>query len=147
MFSLLLLVQVLANYTAVVTEVNDGDTVTATFPAFANTPFNRLGVRIAGIDTPESSKQHAKCVAEVKAGLAAKAYAKTFFKAGDTITVGYVGLDKYGGRIDGTVKLRDGRDWGQAMIDSGHAVPYTGKTKADWCAILKARKAAAKLAK
>jgi endonuclease YncB( thermonuclease family) len=34
-------------------------------------------------------------------------------------------LDKYG-RPLGTITLPDGQDFGQAMLDSGHAVPMKG---------------------
>jgi endonuclease YncB( thermonuclease family) len=36
------------------------------------------------------------------------------------------GWDKYGGRIDGSTTMADGRDFGQVMIEAGHAKPYAG---------------------
>jgi micrococcal nuclease len=142
MFSIFLLLaaKILAVYPATVVKMEDGDTIKVSIPAFQNTPFYILSVRIQGIDTPESSKAHAKCAAEVTAGKVASQYAKTLVKVGDPVTVGYMGVDKYGGRILGTIKLADGRDWSTTMLSSGYAMPYDGKTKASWCTILKNKK-------
>lgn len=129
--------KVLALYPATVVKVEDGDTVKVTVPAFANTPFQTLSVRIMGIDTPESSKAHAKCADEITAGKTASQYAKTLVRPGDKVMIGYVGLDKYGGRILGYITLPDGRDWSTIMLASGQALPYDGKTKANWCSIIK----------
>jgi endonuclease YncB( thermonuclease family) len=142
MFSIfvLLAAKILAVYPATVVKMEDGDTVKVSIPAFQNTPFYILSVRIHGIDTPESSKAHAKCPAEITAGKVASQYAKTLVKPGDHVTVGYMGVDKYGGRILGSITLDDGRDWATTLLSKGYANPYDGKTKADWCAILKKKK-------
>ena len=119
-------------YPATVVSVVDGDTVTVTVPAWAATPFARMKVRIAGIDTPESRKPLAKCKAEIALGKVAFAFGKTLAGPGDPVTLTYRGLDKYA-RIDGALTLADGRDWAAVMLSAGHAQPYAGKTKPRWC--------------
>ena len=61
------------------------------------------------------------------AGKAALAYLQTQLKIGDTVTLLSHGWDKYGGRIDGTVTLQDGRDLTAVMIAAGQAVAWTGQ--------------------
>jgi hypothetical protein len=38
-----------------------------------------------------------------------------------------LGWDKYGGRIDGKIRLADGRDLTTVMIDAGHAAAWDGQ--------------------
>lgn len=118
-------------YSAQVVKVVDGDTLSVSVPAWVNTPFQKISIRIAGIDTPESQKQHAKCAKELKQGLAASAFAHTLAKPGDQISFRYLGHDKYF-RIDANVGVSAG-DWGQTMISNGYAAPYFGGKKQDWC--------------
>ena len=119
-------------YPATVVRVVDGDSVVVTIPAWAATPFETISVRIAGIDTPESRKPPAKCAAEVALGKAASAFAKGLAQPGAAVVVTYRGLDKYS-RIDGALKLPDGRDWATVMLGNGMARPYDGGTKSSWC--------------
>jgi len=120
-------------FTATVVRVADGDTITVDIPAWQDTPFRRMGLRVAGIDTPESARRYAQCDFEVQRGLAATAYARTLAQPGDTVTFVFLNHDKYGGRIDVNVRLADGRDWGQTLINNGYALPYDGGTKPSWC--------------
>ena len=121
------------DYPAAIVRVTDGDTLVLSVPAWKGTPFQTIPVRIVGIDTPEKRKPPAKCVTEVKKGLAAQAFAKTLAQPGDLVILTYLKRDKFF-RIDGKVKLADGRDWATAMIASGMAVPYTGSgPKKKWC--------------
>lgn len=113
----------------------DGDTVRLHIPAWDVTPFGLMKVRIAGIDTPETSQPPAKCEIEVEKGIAASQYIKSLAKLGDTVLLTFVSFDKYGDRIVGRVQLLDGRDWGETMIQAGHAKPYNGRRKAGWCKI------------
>jgi endonuclease YncB( thermonuclease family) len=55
-------------------------------------------------------------------GKAALAFAQTLLKPGDRCKTTSYGWDKYGGRYDGSITLADGRDFGQTMVDTGHAV-------------------------
>jgi endonuclease YncB( thermonuclease family) len=74
-------------------------------------------IRIDGINAPELSTQPGKD---------ARDFVRTLLAPGDAVQVVRNGWDKYGGRIDGSIKLPDGRDLGQVMLDTGHAKPYTG---------------------
>lgn len=112
-------------YPARVAAIHDGDTMTLDIDLgfdhiisgldFAGK--TRLACRIFGINAPELSTD---------AGKEALAFAQTLVKPGDLVTVLSHGWDKYGGRFDGEVTLADGRSFGQVMLDTGHAVPYSG---------------------
>lgn len=69
--------------------------------------------RVAAINAPELSTPEGK---------AAKAYAETLLPLGTVVTFVSKRLDNYG-RPLGHI-LWDGRDFGQAMIAAGHAVPF-----------------------
>lgn len=119
-------------YPATIVRAVDGDTVVVSVPAWAQTPFGTISVRIAGIDTPESRMPPAKCKAEVEAGKAASAYARGLVRPGDAVTLGFKGKDRYF-RVDASVTLPDGRDWATVMLSTGFARPYAGGTKGSWC--------------
>lgn len=119
-------------YSAVVVRVVDGDTVDVRVKAWANTPFEVMGLRVNGIDTPESMAQFAHCPKELALGLAAKAFAKTLTKPGDRIRFVYLGHDKYF-RIDATVYVPPRRSWANIMLRNGMARVYSGGAKSDWC--------------
>ena len=70
--------------------------------------------RIAGINAPEL---------DTDAGPPARLAAMELVPPGTTVTFTSHSLDKYG-RPLGSIRLPDGRDFAQAMIDGGHAVPY-----------------------
>lgn len=119
------------SYEAQVVRVIDGDTVRVSVPAWEGSPFSPINVRIAGIDTPESRKQGAKCPEELILGKAAAAYARTLLKPGEAVTIAYQGLDKYS-RIDGDL-VKPGFSFAREMLSAGHAFPYYGKTKRSYC--------------
>lgn len=109
-------------YPARVVNVHDGDTMTLDIDLGFDHLISgldwdghpRLSCRVFGINAPELSTD---------AGKAALSYALTLIKPGDRCQVTSHGWDKYGGRFDGTVTLADGRDFAQAMLDAGQAVP------------------------
>lgn len=76
----------------------------------------RLSCRIYGINAPELSAD---------AGKSALGFARTLIAPGDRCVVISHGWDKYGGRFDGSVTLADGRDFGTAMVETGHAIAYS----------------------
>lgn len=78
----------------------------------------RQSVRLKGCNAPELATD---------AGKAALAYLETLVKAGDQVTLVSYGWDKYGGRVDGTIRLADGRDLTEAMIAAGMAAPWDGQ--------------------
>lgn len=102
-------------YRGVVDAVHDGDTINIRLDVgFDLTVYARC--RILGINAPELSTD---------AGKAARDYAVSLLPAGSSVQVVSHGWDKYGGRIDATVTLADGRDFGQVMLEAGQAVPYS----------------------
>jgi endonuclease YncB( thermonuclease family) len=112
-------------YPARCAAIHDGDTLTLDIDLgfdhiISGQDFNgktRLACRVFGINAPELSTQ---------AGKDALAYAQTIIKPGDRCSVLSHGWDKYGGRFDGQITLPDGTDFGQQMLNSGHAVPFSG---------------------
>lgn len=121
-----------AGYQATVVKVVDGDTIDVKVESWANTPFETISLRIAGIDTPECSKAHAKCAKELALGVKAQSYARTLAKPGDAVAFQYLGHDKYF-RIDAAMTLSNGTDWAMLMLNGHYAVPYAGGKKKDWC--------------
>jgi len=109
-------VTVFGPYPAVVADVHDGDTLTLIIDLGFNIAF-RSACRCYGINAPELATTEGK---------AALDYALTLIKPGDKVSVRSHGVDKYGGRFDGTVVLADGRDFGSAMVAAGFARPYFG---------------------
>ena len=81
------------SYATTIDRVVDGDTFIVNNP---NPPLDMLqkSHRLAGIDTPESFKQVAKCQKEIELGLKAKEFTKNFTKG--EVDIVYLELDKYG---------------------------------------------------
>lgn len=76
-----------------------------------------LSLRVWGINAPELN------TAEGKAALA---FVLTLCPPGTRVTVVSHSWDKYGGRFDGTITLPSGADVATGMLDSGHAVAFSG---------------------
>ena len=74
-------------------------------------------MRLLGCNAPELA---------TAAGKAALAYLETLLAVGDTMTLVSHSWDKYGGRVDGTITLPDGRDLTTAMIAADQAAPWDG---------------------
>jgi endonuclease YncB( thermonuclease family) len=109
---------------ATVDYVHDGDTPVCTFRVAGDVGFVRTRIRVDHINAPESG---------TPAGDDATAFAKTLVAPGDTVTLtshGPLGSRDNYGRFVAVVTLPDGRDWGQVMLDSGHASPLTVHTVA-----------------
>jgi endonuclease YncB( thermonuclease family) len=86
--------------------------------------------RLAGIDTPESFKQAAKCQKEIELGLKAKAFVSNFVKGG--VEIVYLEIDKYGRYLVNVDK--NGLNLADELVRNGLAVYYDGGTKTkDWC--------------
>jgi endonuclease YncB( thermonuclease family) len=86
-------------------------------------------VRIRGIDTPERS---GACPGEGEAALAATAALSRLIGSGPVVLSRIAG-DKYFGRVLADVTSGDGVSLGQAMLHSGLARLYDGKTRRSWC--------------
>jgi endonuclease YncB( thermonuclease family) len=104
--------------------VIDGDTVLLTIDLLGFDHFvpgsdldgkSRMACRVFGINAPELRTVE---------GEDALGYAMSLLPAGSRVAVVSHGYDKYGGRFDGNITLPDGTDFGQRMLDSGHAVVY-----------------------
>lgn len=126
--------EVAATYQWQVLEVTDGDTIKVTIPGLP-AELNPIGVRLRGINTPETGSR-AACTSEKVRGERAKAEAKrlvaTALKAGQPIEFQEVKWDKYGGRVDARVLL-GGRDLARTLILMGLGRPYDGGKRAGWC--------------
>ena len=118
-------------YQATVEHVVDGDTVRVHIPSFP-APFNPIAVRVDHINTPEKRKPAPDC--EIAMGLKASEFASAVMPDGQKITVIYDDSrsDKYG-RLLARIVLPDGRDYGSSLIAAGHAKPYEGGRKIEWC--------------
>jgi endonuclease YncB( thermonuclease family) len=126
---------------AVPLRVVDGDTIIM-YVGVWPTLFARTSVRVAGVDTPESFRNRAKCEKELREGRVAKEFARVVFKeALDARTALYVKisnvrLGKYAGRVvaDVHVKFRgEWRDYAEMLISRGLAKKYDGGKKEGWC--------------
>lgn len=117
------------SYATTIDRIVDGDTFEIKNP---KPPLDLLQTkhRIAGIDTPESFKQVAKCKKEIELGLKAKAFVTDFVKGG--VEIVYVELDKYGRYLVNVDK--NGINLADELVKNGLAVYYDGGTKEkDWC--------------
>jgi micrococcal nuclease len=116
-----------------VTRVKDGDTFEIAAPW---SPFPKLewSVRVLGIDTPEKGYL-AKCQREKDRALQASDMARDLIaKSGNEVTLSRVKHDKYGGRFDADVTLKDGTSYAKALLDAGLAKQYNGNgPKPNWC--------------
>ena len=117
------------SYATTIDRVVDGDTFIVNNPS---PPLDMLqkSHRLAGIDTPESFKQAAKCQKEIELGLKAKEFVSNFVKGG--VEIVYVELDKYGRYLVNVDK--NGLNLADELVRNGLAVYYDGGTKTkDWC--------------
>lgn len=125
-------------------EVKDGDNVVVRV-ALGLDVERILNVRVLGIDTPELKPPAKACPGHSAAS--AKAYernlavlAKAQVEAlvrGAVLRLSAVKPDKYGGRHNAAVEVRDGarwRDLGALLVARGLAKPFDGQSaKAPWC--------------
>ena len=117
------------SYATTIDRVVDGDTFIVNNPS---PPLDMLqkSHRLAGIDTPESFKQAAKCQKEIELGLKAKAFVSNFVKGG--VEIVYLEIDKYGRYLVNVDK--NGLNLADELVRNGLAVYYDGGTKTkDWC--------------
>lgn len=118
-----------------VVEVTDSDTIKVSVMIW---PLMNVetGVRLARVNTPE--KFQPKCPAEKALALVATDYVKSLVKPGEKIRIIGPSGDKYFGRVDGEVFLKDGRNLSDLLLahkDPVLAESYDGGTKIkDWCA-------------
>lgn len=114
--------------------VYDGDSIYINIPDLPAVFGRNIGVRIAGIDTPE---MHSRCVGtpararEKDLAEKSKSALTSKLQAAKVIELTELKRDKYF-RLLATVKL-DGKDVAKSMIAEGYALPYDGGKKKGWC--------------
>lgn len=112
--------------------VIDGDTIEFEMQGIPS-HLNPISLRIAHIDTPETSTLHgAKCQAEISKGTLAKTTLIDMVEKAKVIKIRLLKWDCYGGRVDGDITL-DGVDVGGYMVQHGLAKLYEGGLKSSWC--------------
>lgn len=109
--------------------VFDGDTFAAKV-LLENDVKISIRVRILGIDAPEI---HGKCESEITMANAARDRLANLLPKGSVVELSGIKDDKYLGRIDAHVKMADGRDVGNIMLDEKLVRKYGGKKRQPWC--------------
>jgi endonuclease YncB( thermonuclease family) len=107
--------------------VLDGDTFEARAAIWLGQSIE-VRVRIAGIDAPEL---HGRCEAERRRGEAARNWLTRRIE-GSQVKLSNVRYDKYGGRVDASVRDAKG-DVGADLIAAGLARAYRGGRRGGWC--------------
>lgn len=110
-----------------VVSVYDGDTFTISVDGWPPIIGQKIGVRVAGIDTPEmrDSRREIKLLA-----IAAKDFTSTRLKKARKVELLNMSRDKYF-RILADVEV-DGNNLGELLVEKGLAKPYDGGTKVKW---------------
>lgn len=116
-------------YPMTLISVTDGDTFRARVSPWPGWSYE-TPVRVRGIDTPEI--RGSQCDIEKAAAYQAREAAREWLMAATpAATLHNVEPDRWG-RVVATVRL--GRlSMAQALLDAGHARPYDGGTRVDWC--------------
>ncbi len=110
-----------------VLSVYDGDTVkveAAMWPGLTWTG----SVRVQGVDTPEL---RGKCDGEKRKAVAARAFVRE--RVGNRVTLVNVRKGKYAGRVVARIRLADGTDLTELLIQARHGRPYDGGRRRGWC--------------
>jgi endonuclease YncB( thermonuclease family) len=102
-------------YPATVIRCCDADTIRMRIDLGVPTTIE-ANIRVAHLNAPETGTAE---------GQAATVWAERALAPGAQVELHSRGLDKYG-RPLAEVLMPDGRDYGQRLIDAGHAVPYEG---------------------
>jgi micrococcal nuclease len=118
-----------------VVHISDGDTFDVDIMVMGQP----TRVRLLRIDTPEKGR-FAHCPEEDAAGRAATAYLSELIASGNSIVWLRGGRRDLYNRplVEAEISVRRRRiNLSDAMISAGHALPYGGGKKADWCARLR----------
>ncbi|MEJ1729666.1 thermonuclease family protein [Escherichia coli] len=107
--------------------VTDGDSFVAELPDWPEYLGETIGIRIAGIDTPEL---RTRSIRERTSAIAARIYLRNTLRDARTITLHHITRDKYF-RLLASVDV-DGHDLADLMIRSGHARRYVGGKRQPW---------------
>lgn len=112
-----------------IVEVIDGDTIRSSLSL--PVPLNKLSIRLANIDTPESTWR-SKCLKEKILGLEAKEFLKDYLKSSKIMILRNFKYGTYAGRIIAEVYVDD-VNIGNMLIEKGYAKLYSKFIKPDWC--------------
>lgn len=99
---------------AIVERIIDGDTVVACIEVMPGMQLNEEHIRVQGINAPELG---------TALGIDARIFAESLLPIGCGVVLTMSSRDKYG-RVLAKIKLPDGRDFGDTMMQTGHAVAY-----------------------
>ena len=112
---------------AEVTSIYDGDTFRCNIKGYPAIIGERIGIRVAGIDTPEMKDKRP----EIKAlARKAKQFTVEKLRGAKVIELKNMKRGKYF-RIVAEVWV-DGKNLGQLLIEKGLAKPYDGGKKMEW---------------
>lgn len=110
-----------------VVSVYDGDTITVDIDSFPPLIGEKIGIRIAGIDTPEIRDKRPKIK---KLAIQARDYVRAVLARSESIELRNLRRGKYF-RIVADVYV-DGQNLAAALLDQGLAHPYDGGKKKKW---------------
>lgn len=108
--------------------VYDGDSFTVSIEGWPRVIGDAIGVRVAGVDTPEL---RGKCPAEKVLARKARAFTRSALLSAKTIELRNLRRDKYF-RILADVCI-DGEPLADQLISSGVGYRYEGGKKQGWC--------------
>ena len=114
---------------AVVGYIIDGDTFAGRVKLDDGIQIS-VRVRLRNVDTPEL---HGACDYEIRRANMARERLAELIPVGTVVELTKIKDDKYLGRIDAYVAMRDGRDVGRVLIKEGLGRPYKGGRRAGWC--------------
>ena len=117
-----------AGYVAVILSVYDGDTFTAQVRIWPG-HIVKDRIRVSNIDAPEIK---GKCASETELAIQARDFARKFLGREALLSISWDRpRDRYG-RILATVANVEGKDLGEALIQSGLARRWAGQRRS-WC--------------
>lgn len=115
-------------YSYPITKIVDGDTIEIEVDFLPIELGKYIKLRINSIDSPEL---HGQCLDEVDKAKKAKKFLNDLIKSGRDVKIVLNGRDKYF-RLLGDV-IVDGKPVSVTMVETNHAVLYSGATKQSWC--------------
>ena len=110
-----------------VLSVYDGDTVRVEATMWPGLTWTG-SVRVEGVDTPEI---RGKCEEEKRKAVAAREFVRQ--RVGKRVVLMNVKKGKYAGRVVARVRLADGSDLTELLIQAKLGRPYTGGRRQGWC--------------
>ena len=118
-----------------VVDVHDADSVRLTIPIRGSRKARDVGfetVLVGPATLTRAIRLYGCNAAELNtpAGVKARGFLLSVMPVGTVVTLLSEGYDKYGGRVDGSITLPDGRDLTAVMVTAGQAAPWNDGTGA-----------------